>query len=80
MPDDLFEYEDLKDSTQLFDLEPATNLLELWFVDETTLTVSTKIMCNKFGKIFQRPDIYRKHERMCGKFSTKLMFSTIRNK
>lgn len=29
VPDDLFENEDLEDSTQLFDLEPATNLPEL---------------------------------------------------
>ena len=29
VPDDLFENEDLEDSTQLFNLEPATNLPEL---------------------------------------------------
>ena len=72
VPDDLFENEDLE---TLSDLEPATNLPELLFVDETTLTVSTKIMCNKCGKIFQRTDVYRKHERICG----KLNFTTIRN-
>ena len=29
VPDDLFENENLENSTQLFDLEPATNLPEL---------------------------------------------------
>ena len=32
VPADLFENKDLEDSTQLFDLEPATNLPELLFV------------------------------------------------
>ena len=75
MPDDLFDNEELEDSTQLFALTPAMSLLELLFVDETTVSFSTKIMCNKCGKIFQRTDIYRKHERICG----KLTFSTVRN-
>ena len=74
MPDDLFDNEDLDDSTQLFDLEPVTNLPEPSSVNETTLTVSAKIICNKRGKIFQSTDIYRKHEIMCG----KLKFSPIR--
>ena len=52
MLDDLCENKDLEDSIQLFDLEPATNLPELLFVDETTLTNSSKMMCNKCGKIF----------------------------
>ena len=56
------------------DFEPAANLPGLLFVDETTLAVSTKIMCNECGKIFQRTDIYRKYERMCG----KLNFTTIK--
>ena len=73
--DDIFENEDLEDSTQLFDLEPVTNLSELSFVDEAMVKVSSKTICNKCGKIFQRTGIYRKHERMCGKFT----FSTIRN-
>ena len=68
MPDDLSENEDLVDSTQLFDLEPVTNLPEPLSVNETTLTVSIKIMCNKCGKIFQSTNI-------CG----KLKFSPIRN-
>ena len=46
------ENKDLEDFIQLFDLEPATNLPELLFVDETTLTNSSKMMCNKCGKIF----------------------------
>ena len=74
VPDDLFENEDLEDSTQSFDLEAATNLPELLFVDETTIIVPSKIICNKCDKIFQRTDIYQKHERMCGKFK----FSTTR--
>ena len=52
VPGDLFENKDLEDFIQLFDLEPATNLPELLFVDETTLTNSSKMMCNKCGKIF----------------------------
>ena len=32
VPADLFDNKDLEDSTQLFDLEPATNLPELLFV------------------------------------------------
>ena len=74
VPDDLFENEDLEDSTQSFNLKPAANLPELLFVDETTVTVASEIICNKCGKIFQSTDIYREHERMCGKFK----FSTIR--
>ena len=74
VPDDLIENKDLEDFIHLFDLEPTTNLPELLFVYETTLTVSSKMVCNKCGKIFQRTDIYRKHERMCG----KLKFSTMR--
>ena len=74
VPDDLIENKDLEDFIHLFDLEPTTNLPELLFVYETTLTVSSKMMCNKCGKIFQRTDIHRKHERMCG----KLTFSTMR--
>ena len=45
------------------------------FVNEATLTVSTKIICSKCGKIFQRTDDYWKHEKMCG----KIKFSSIRN-
>ena len=62
VPDELIQNEDLEYSTQLFDLEPATNLPELLYFDKTTLTVSTKIICNKCGKIFQGTDIYRKHK------------------
>ena len=61
MPNDLIENEDLEYSTQLFDLEPATNLPELLFFDKAMLTVSTEIICNKCGKIFQRTYLYRKH-------------------
>ena len=37
-----FQDENLEDFTQLFDLEPPTNLPELLFVDETTLTKSIR--------------------------------------
>ena len=75
VPDSLFENEGLEDSTPLFGSEPVTNLPELLFIYETTVTASTKIVCNKCGKILQKTDIHRKHERMCG----KLKFSVIKN-